>query len=201
MLLIQKGSRLDPRVRRTRQLLLRALQDLMAEKSFQTITVQDIAERATVNRATFYAHFSDKYALLEFSVREMFRDRLQRQLPEASPFSPGNLAMLIETVCDFLAEMSGHCPPPHAQYEPLMEKQVKAEVSEILRHWLAERRLSRTPRAAAPELAAVMASWAIYGAAVQWSQRKRRGPSEDFARQVLPLVLANLGADTVQAAS
>ncbi|MGH2605359.1 MAG: TetR/AcrR family transcriptional regulator, partial [Anaerolineales bacterium] len=111
MLLTQKTSRLDPRVRRTRQLLLRAVQELMAEKSFQAITVQDIAERATVNRATFYAHFTDKYALLEFSVREMFRERRQRLLPEASPFSPGNLATLIQTVCDFLAEMSGHCPP------------------------------------------------------------------------------------------
>jgi len=200
MLLTEKGSRLDPRVRRTRQLLLRALQELMAEKSFQAITVQNIAERATVNRATFYAHFTDKYALLEFSVREMFRERLQRLLPEASPFNPGKLATLIQAVCDFLAEMSGHCPPPHAQYEPLMEKQVKAEVSEILRHWLAERRLSRTPGAPAPELAAVVASWAIYGAAVQWSQREGRGPSADFARQVLPLVLANLGADTVHAA-
>ncbi|MGH2605981.1 MAG: TetR/AcrR family transcriptional regulator [Anaerolineales bacterium] len=200
MLLTQKTTRLDPRVRRTRQLLLRALQELMAEKSFQAITVRDIAERATVNRATFYAHFTDKYALLEFSVREMFRERLQRLLPEARPFSPGNLATLIQTVCDFLAEMSGHCPPPHAQYEPLMEKQIKAEVNEILRNWLAERRLSRSPRAAAPELAAVVASWAIYGAAVQWSQRKRRGPSAEFARQVLPLVLANLGAESVRAA-
>lgn len=194
MLVPQESSRLDPRVRRTRQLLLRALQELMAEKSFQAITVQDIAERATVNRATFYAHFSDKYGLLEYSVRETFRERLRRVLPEASPFSPDNLEALIHTVCDFLVEMSGHCPPPHAQYEPLMEKQIKAEVSETLHRWLAERTAGRGQGSAAPELAAVVASWAIYGAAVQWSQRERREPSADFARQVLPLVMANLGA-------
>ncbi len=200
MLLTQEGSRLDPRVRRTRQLLLRALQELMAEESFQAITVRDIAERATVNRATFYAHFADKYALLEHSVRETFRERLQRLLPEASPFSPRNLETLIQAVCDFLAEMSGHCPPPHAQYEPLMEKQIKAEVSEILRRWRGEREPGRGRRSAAPELPAVVASWAIYGAAVQWSQRERKGPSADFAREVLPLVMANLGADTFEAA-
>jgi hypothetical protein len=43
----------DPRVKRTRQLLQRAFVDLIHEKSFEAITVQDIAERATLNRATF----------------------------------------------------------------------------------------------------------------------------------------------------
>ncbi|MGH2627707.1 MAG: TetR/AcrR family transcriptional regulator [Anaerolineales bacterium] len=200
MLLTSETNKLDPRVRRTRQLLLRALQDLMAEKPFQSITVGDIAERATVNRATFYAHFDDKYALLEFSVREMFRERLRRELPEIHPFGPRGLETLIQAVCDFVAEMGGHCPPPHGQYEPLMEKQIKAEVSEILRLWLAERKPRRTLRGASPDLAAVVASWAIYGAAVQWSQRERRGPSADFARQVLPLVMANLGLDIVRTA-
>lgn len=196
MVLTQEEGRLDPRVRRTRQLLLRGLQELMAEKSFQAITVQDIAGRATVNRATFYAHFPDKYALLEYSVREMFRELLRSRLPQASPFDPGKVETLIQTVCDFLAEMSGHCPPPHAQYEPLMEKQIKAEVKEILRGWLTERKAGSSRRPASPDLAAGVASWAIYGAAIQWSQRKRRGPSAEFARQVLPLVMANLGGET-----
>ena len=53
----------DPRVKRTRKLLQDALLELLAEKSFDAITVQDIAERSTINRATFYAHFVDKYDL------------------------------------------------------------------------------------------------------------------------------------------
>ncbi len=60
----------DPRVKRTRQLLQRAFLDLYQEKSFSLITVQDIAERATVNRVTFYAHFEDKYALMDSLMRE-----------------------------------------------------------------------------------------------------------------------------------
>lgn len=56
----------DPRVKRTRQALLQAFVALLEEKqNFHSISVQDIAERATVNRATFYDHFEDKYALLE----------------------------------------------------------------------------------------------------------------------------------------
>ena len=56
----ERSSRVDPRITRTRKLIREALAALLAEKNFESITVQDIAERATVNRATFYAHFSDR---------------------------------------------------------------------------------------------------------------------------------------------
>src|SRR5436190_1428048 len=136
MLLKQpEATKLDPRIKRTRGLLQQSLRELMAEKSFQSITVQDITDRATVNRATFYAHFEDKEALLEHTIREGIKQQLHSRLPEDSEFNPENLAQLILTVCEFLAEM-GHCPPPHRQFEPLMEKQVKAELFEILQVWL-----------------------------------------------------------------
>src|SRR5205807_1741174 len=46
----------DPRVKRTRKLLQQAFIELFQEKGFASISIQDITERATVNRATFYAH-------------------------------------------------------------------------------------------------------------------------------------------------
>jgi AcrR family transcriptional regulator len=187
-----KEKKVDPRVKRTRQLLQQALMELMAEKSFQAITVQDIAERATVNRVTFYAHFQDKFALLEYTVREMIKQRLRGQLPEGSPFSPVNLAQLILTVCEFVAEMGRHCPPPHGQMEPLMEKQIKAELYEVLRTWLAELSPDTAGHHPTPEQAAMVTSWAIYGAAVQWSQQEHPEPASEFVQQVLPLILAGL---------
>lgn len=42
---------------------------LMSEKPFEKITVVDICERAMVHRATFYAHFADKYELLKFVLQ------------------------------------------------------------------------------------------------------------------------------------
>ncbi|MCI0393447.1 MAG: TetR/AcrR family transcriptional regulator [Chloroflexi bacterium] len=192
MLLKQEEKKLDPRVRRTRQLLQQALMALMAEKSFQAITVQDIAERATVNRVTFYAHFADKYALLEYAIREMIQQRLRSQVPEGTLFSSENLARLILTVCEFLAEINRRCPPPHGQLGPLMEKQIKVELYEILRTWLAEMPAGESSRPATPELGAMVTSWAIYGAAVQWSQQDRPVPAGEFVQQVLPLILASL---------
>lgn len=195
MLLTEAKKRLDPRILRTRQLLRQALSELMAEKTFQAITVQDIAERATVNRATFYSHFTDKYALLEHSVRDSFHQVLRRDLPETSRFSSENVQRLIQIVGEFLAAMQGHCPPPHTQYEPLMEKQIKAELKEILGAWRKEKPPGKSSERVDPELVATVASWAIYGAAVQWSEKEDREPAAEFARQVLPLILANLGLD------
>jgi AcrR family transcriptional regulator len=48
----QEKKREDPRVRRTRKLLNQAFFELMNEKGFQSLTVQDIADRAEVNRAS-----------------------------------------------------------------------------------------------------------------------------------------------------
>ena len=188
----KKEKKVDPRIKRTRQLLQQALMELMAEKSFQAITVQDIAERATVNRVTFYAHFEDKYALLEYTMREMFKQRLRSQLPDGSLFSPENLARLILMVCELLAETGRQCPPPHGQLEPLMEKQIKVELYEVLYAWLAEASSGKTERRPTPEQAAMITSWAIYGAAVQWSQKEQPEPAQEFVQQVLPIIIASL---------
>lgn len=54
----------DRRVRRTRAALRDALLDLMAERGYDAVTVQDIIDRADVGRSTFYNHYTDKDALL-----------------------------------------------------------------------------------------------------------------------------------------
>lgn len=56
--------KIDRRVRRTRDALGDALLALMQEKGFETITVQQVLDRAEVGRSTFYAHYRDKDDLL-----------------------------------------------------------------------------------------------------------------------------------------
>ncbi len=63
-------QKLDRRVQRTHQLLHKALIDLIMEKPYEQITVQDILDRANIGRATFYAHFSDKDDLLLHGLAE-----------------------------------------------------------------------------------------------------------------------------------
>lgn len=61
----------DRRSQRTRRLLTAALVELMFEKRFDAISVQDILDRADIGRSTFYGHFSSKEALLYSSLGDM----------------------------------------------------------------------------------------------------------------------------------
>jgi len=59
---------MDPRIARTRQSLQAALFELARERGLDEITVADIAERAGVNRSSFYQHYSDKDTLLADAI-------------------------------------------------------------------------------------------------------------------------------------
>jgi AcrR family transcriptional regulator len=61
----------DRRVRRTRELLRRALLSLIQEKGYDRITVQDILDRADIGRSTFYAHYRDKDDLLRAGFEDI----------------------------------------------------------------------------------------------------------------------------------
>lgn len=61
----------DRRVHRTRTMLFDALLDLMVEKGYEPITVQDIIDRANIGRSTFYSHFSDKEQLLLGCIHQL----------------------------------------------------------------------------------------------------------------------------------
>ena len=182
----------DPRVRRTRQLLLRAFTELQKEKSLYSISVQDIAERATVNRATFYAHFEDKYALMDGWIREEFRQVLARNLPAGAGLTVSNLSALIRMVFDFLAGFYTSCKRTDVQFEPMFETAMQQELGEVLLAWLKEGQPPGGQREETLETTAQVLSWAIFGPAVQWSRGSRTRSAEEMSAEVLRVVLAAL---------
>ncbi|MGO4180709.1 TetR/AcrR family transcriptional regulator [Paenibacillus sp. TAF43_2] len=66
--------RMDPRVLRTRQLIRDAFVDLLQETDLEKITVNRIAERATINRVTFYLHYRDIPEMLERLSDDMINE-------------------------------------------------------------------------------------------------------------------------------
>ncbi len=76
----------DPRVQRTDQVLQTAFIELADEYGFDAVTIGDIVKRARVNRATFYRHYEDKFALME----RIFRDVIVQFTCELGP--PGEEA-------------------------------------------------------------------------------------------------------------
>jgi AcrR family transcriptional regulator len=182
-------EKLDPRVKRTRSLLEQSFMEVLAQKGFQAVSVQDITEKAGVNRATFYAHFPDKYALLDYTVRQGFRQELEKRMLNVCTFSMGNLRALIVAVCEYVSAASAHCNPPSQQFESVMETQVKIQTQELIEKWI-----DKLNTDVDPKIAVTAASWAIYGLALQWSRdkNKKRPSAEAYAERVLPLIAGNL---------
>ncbi len=178
-------EKLDPRVKRTRNLILQAFEDLLAERTFESISVQDVTDKAQINRATFYAHFPDKYALLDHSISRMFMAEIEKRTLNACHYSHDNLRNLILGLCDFLTRLRSDCAQPRQQFESLVEGTIKQQLFQLLSHWL---RASQAPT----EIPATVATWAIYGLASHYSRAKKRPALEAFVDEALPLVAVNL---------
>ena len=84
-------SKVDRRIAKSQVAIKNAVTELMSEKSFDDITIQDIADRADVNRGTIYLHYTDKYDLLDKMIEEHINN-LQELCQSASEmtFQEGN---------------------------------------------------------------------------------------------------------------
>jgi len=183
----REEEKLDPRVKRTRSLILQAFGGLLAEKGFESISVQDITDKAEINRATFYAHFQDKYDLLNKAIGQMFRQEIEKRTLNACHYTPDNLKNLILAVCEFLSKTHNECAQPHQQFESLTEGTIKNILFELLTHWL-----KQTGTKISTDIPATVATWAIYGLASHYSHLKKRPSLEKFVDDALPLVAVNL---------
>ncbi|MGC1417962.1 MAG: TetR/AcrR family transcriptional regulator [Candidatus Acidiferrum sp.] len=184
-------ERLDPRIRRTRQLLQEALHRLLLEKEFDKISVQDITEAATLNRATFYAHYPDKFALLEESIRVSFLQHMGKRNVRFDGTCASAFQVIILAVCDYLVEAEKSLSSKQHQFEPFLQATVIDQIRLVL---LDGFRSHPMERRIAPELIAATASWAIYGAAKQWVNSPDRAPQEEFVPLAVQLVEPILAA-------
>jgi AcrR family transcriptional regulator len=95
---------LDRRVRRTHAALQEAMLILVQEKSYEAITIQDITERADLNRATFYLHFGGKEDLLAASLESHFDALVARIYEEAGERPFWEDATSAKLVFEYVAE-------------------------------------------------------------------------------------------------
>jgi AcrR family transcriptional regulator len=177
----------DPRVRRTRQLLQQALHKLLTEKSFDEILVGDITDAATVNRATFYDHYSDKFALFDSMVASDFHRLLEERDIRLAGNCSSALAEIILAVCDFLKQSDNHtdCDRQNS-FVPLMDAAVTRSIQRVVLDGLSRHGAEyEIPR----KYVASSVSWAVYGAVKEWFSTAKRRPAEEFARALVKLVL------------
>lgn len=102
----KKKIHTDPRILRTRQLLKDAFVELLEETDLQQITVNRLAERATINRVTFYLHFRDITDMLEKMADEMIDDisTIFSNTPTDHPSSEEDSWKILENLLQHIAE-------------------------------------------------------------------------------------------------
>jgi AcrR family transcriptional regulator len=185
---------IDPRVKRTRDLLLHALIDLAAEKDIRSIRVQDIAERATVNRATFYAHYRDKDALLDAAFRGRTREMLAEKLSPTSPLTTDNLRLLFRVVCDILNNTVRRCPRSLGEdHRQLKKEAVQEELQAFLLEWLRQGLPNKSSQGFPLEMLAAFMSWSLFGASVEWASEPTKFSQDVIAAQVVDLLVEGIG--------
>src|SRR5271156_6672667 len=171
----------DPRILRSRRMMMDSLVSLLSKKEFEDISVQEIADEATLNRATFYLHYPDKNALLRAMTAERFRGLIARRGLSFTNCD-GALRAIALGVCDYLAETAG-CPGQLAKMP--LEGSIIPVVEDMFRKGAGEHSLKP---GVDPELLATSAAWAIFGAASRWYQTPDRISAEEMAGKIETMV-------------
>src|SRR5271155_2653855 len=171
----------DPRILRSRRMLMESLAKLLTKKEFEDISVQEIADEATLNRATFYLHFPDKSALLQAMSDVRFRDLIERRGISFTNCD-GALRAIALGVCDYLTEITS-CPVKGSRIP--LEGSIIPVVEGMFKEGLAHHEMAPGVDAA---LLATTAAWAVFGAARRWFQTPNRIPAEEMAARIEAIV-------------
>jgi len=185
---------LDPRVRRTRKMLQDALASLLKEKDFDKISIADIAQQSTLNRATFYDHYPDKFALLACLVGSQFQELVAKR-NICFDSCEGALRSMAAGVCYYLAETTG----PGADGLWRAGAPMETAIISVVRRMILDGFAKHPPKPGVPvELVSSTIAWAIYGAAKEWAQSPKRMSVDRISRTIEKIVgpiLSTLGQE------
>jgi AcrR family transcriptional regulator len=162
-------------------MLMEALVRLLTQKEFEDISIQEIADEATLNRATFYLHYPDKNALLQAMTAARFRDLIARRGLSFTNCD-GALRAIALGVCDYLAETTG-CPTQ------LTKMPLEGSIIPVVEGMFLEGAAHHeTAPGVDSALLATTAAWAVFGAARRWYQTPDRIPAEEMAAKIEAMV-------------
>lgn len=166
----------DRRVGRTQEQLREALLSLIRERGFETLTVQDIIDRANVGRATFYAHFDNKDDLLVSGF-----DRLRESLRALQREAMNRPGPLDGRVLAFTREVFAHTDAHRDLFRMMIGRRSGAAVQRILHKLLLDlirhdvNACAERGRPAPPREARVhFLTGALFGLLMWWVEGDRR---------------------------
>jgi AcrR family transcriptional regulator len=195
--LTAKSTREDRRIRRTRDLLEQSLLSLIKEKPFDSISVQDIADRANIGRATFYLHYQNKEDLLGSGFAGLQTEL--REYQRAARHRPGDPDERLFAFSHYLLE---HAQKNREVFPAMVGKRGGGVIQHVLRRLLtdlmreevsamsSEFKLSTLPTQATVEFL----SSGLFALLVWWLNGKARISVEEmndiFRRLAIPVLKA-----------
>jgi AcrR family transcriptional regulator len=199
-----RTGRTDRRVQRTQQLLRRALFELIQEKGFEALSVQDIIDRANVGRATFYAHFDNKDDLLASGFEDLRASLRQRQ---EDAFSRGRA--VDERVLAFTHEMFAHADEHRHLFRAMVGRKSGAAVQRMIHKLLVDLVRDDVKALAArddgrsipAEPLVQYVAGGFFGLLMWWMDGKIRMPVDEVSTLCRELALAALKAGARSARS
>lgn len=187
-----KNKRVDPRVIRSQRLLKSALIALVAEKGFSNLSVGQIAERATLNRATFYLHYRDKTHLLMDAFEELMEQATPLP-PEEGLLDPNTAQYSIEHVFNHIAQNADFFRVMLAEESvPEFANRFRRYVQDIGLRWLTALQPDEEKIIVSREIAIHFIGSAYLGVIIWWLQNDMPHPAEYMASQFLYLTAQGL---------
>lgn len=185
-------KQIDPRILRTRKLIMDAFIELSMKKEFKDITIKDITTAATVNRATFYYHFIDKYDLLEKVLSESVMREIIQEVSTHEVINEETIEAIFLSIIKFQTSISNQCQRSYEAFTPEIETIFKKELQAFFSEW-AQKQWSNKNKIEV-EAVAVMLSWALYGAAMHWMQNQTTQP-EDYVKHLMRFIKNGINMD------
>lgn len=193
----------DRRTQRTRAMLEQALLQLIEERGYENITVQEITDRANIGRATFYLHYQDKEHLLLRTVQRLLTDLTQRLQPLAPDDVLGREQALNSTI---FAHIAAH----HHLYRVLLSEhgaafarhQLEEYVTQQAQHFVITPLLQDGRMTAVPiDFLASYLSGTLFAAISWWLDHQGQYTPEEMGQLVgdlaRPGLLAALGSPRI----
>ena len=159
----------DPRVLRTRKLIMDSFIELSGKKEFKDITIKDITTEAMINRATFYYHFEDIYDLLEKVLSEVLLVNLNYDIYENDELNEEAFVRIFTAITNFQKSLSNRC---HRGYEDTIARIIREQIEIIFYKMLLKQNKAEEDEAL--KITAVLLSWGIYGASVEWRRNSSK---------------------------
>ncbi|REE68075.1 TetR family transcriptional regulator [Paenibacillus taihuensis] len=184
-------EKVDPRVMRTRKLIVDAFETLLHTNDFKNTSIKDITDAATVNRATFYAHFTDKYELLDSVLTDYLLNNVQGSLECHAQLNEDSAAKVFLAIAKFEKDLSITCRKSYESIRPMVENKIKESLKSVFIHLIAKQ-YPETEKDKA-EICSVLLSWQIYGACLDW-QTNSSLTAEAYIEKAIPFLTKGMAA-------